>query len=85
MFVFEFYRCHDGDFSGPVNRMNCSVIMQTNQTVQWSYDHCPDADECRLKLDDCHGNASCINTDGSYNCICNRGFTGDGKVACNRT
>jgi len=83
-FSRQFCRCYDGDFSGPVNH-KCSDIMQTNQTVSWSYDRCPDADECRLKVDDCHGNASCINTYGSYNCICNRGYTGDGKLKCDQT
>ena len=28
---------------------------------------------------DCHEHASCNNTDGSYNCICNVGYTGKGK------
>ena len=27
---------------------------------------------------DCHMNAECTNTDGSYNCTCNRGYEGDG-------
>lgn len=26
----------------------------------------------------CHSNAKCINTIGSYDCICNKGFSGDG-------
>ena len=37
-----------------------------------------DIPECERELDDCDPNATCINTFGSYNCLCNTGFTGDG-------
>ena len=35
-------------------------------------------DECSLGMNDCHVNATCNNTEGSYNCSCKNGFTGDG-------
>ena len=35
-------------------------------------------DECSQGMDDCHVNATCNNTEGSYNCSCKDGFTGDG-------
>ena len=35
-------------------------------------------DECSQGMNDCHGNATCNNTEGSYNCSCKNGFTGDG-------
>ena len=39
-------------------------------------------DECAdAALNNCHENASCSDTDGSYTCGCNTGFTGDG-VTC---
>jgi len=38
----------------------------------------PDINECALGEDMCHGNATCSNTFGSYNCTCNAGFTGNG-------
>ena len=39
-----------------------------------------DVDECRLGTDDCHPNARCINTIGSYRCECNPGYAGDGRI-----
>jgi len=47
--------------------------------ADWSYGQCPDVDECRLGLDNCHRNASCVNTPTSFTCECNRGFEGDGE------
>ena len=54
-----------------------------------------DFNECTEGLDDCDHNieckstssgrdmcgpvASCINTDGSYQCTCSAGYTGDGR------
>jgi len=37
-----------------------------------------DIPECDRGLDECDMNANCINNFGSYNCMCNTGFTGDG-------
>lgn len=42
-----------------------------------------DIDECAEDLDNCDENALCINTPGSFECVCIEvdGFTGDG-VTC---
>lgn len=53
--------------------------------VSWSYAQCPDVDECGLGLHDCHPEAKCTNTHGSYSCQCRRGFIGDGKHSCTKT
>ena len=37
-----------------------------------------DYDECAVGNDNCDTNATCNDTDGSYACNCNEGFTGDG-------
>ena len=29
-------------------------------------------------IDSCHDNATCSDENGSYTCVCKRGFTGDG-------
>ena len=41
-----------------------------------------DIDECAEDRDNCHDNATCINTMGSFECVCLPGFTGDGVVSC---
>ena len=37
-----------------------------------------DINECEVGEDNCHTFASCNDTDGSYYCLCNKGFSGDG-------
>jgi len=40
---------------------------------------CEDIDECsNSTLNTCSADATCSNTDGSYNCTCNAGYSGDG-------
>ena len=41
-----------------------------------------DIDECDLGTDMCHQQATCTDTDGSYSCTCNSGYTGNG-LECN--
>ncbi|XP_068738040.1 uncharacterized protein, partial [Montipora capricornis] len=36
-------------------------------------------DECASNIHNCHGHAVCLNSVGSFECICNPGYTGDGK------
>ena len=44
----------------------------------------PDIDECSVNARMCDLNAKCINTRGSYSCLCDAGFTGDGKNCVGR-
>ena len=37
-------------------------------------------DECSVVVGVCDANANCQNTEGSYDCACMAGFTGDGKT-----
>ncbi|XP_028410420.1 CD97 antigen-like [Dendronephthya gigantea] len=40
-----------------------------------------EGDECMLRTQHhCHSQATCNNTIGSYSCVCNKGFTGNGTV-----
>ena len=38
-------------------------------------------DECTEETDNCHAQATCTNTNGSFACACNSGWNGDG-VTC---
>ena len=40
-----------------------------------------DIDECALGIDDCAENANCTNTPGSFSCMCDEGYVGDG-ITC---
>ncbi len=41
-----------------------------------------DIDECLEGVDACASNATCMNTEGGYNCSCDTGYDGDG-LTCN--
>ena len=48
----------------------------------WEGDDCAvDVDECTADPAPCDTNATCTNTDGSFECTCDAGYTGDG-VGC---
>lgn len=83
--------CVPGDFSQPYVE-SCNIVVNGKHNtslypdeVSWSYAQCPDVDECGLGLHDCHPEAKCTNTHGSYSCQCRRGFIGDGKHSCTKT
>ena len=56
------------------------------KTLHWILIYFPsylDDDECEsLSTNDCHDNATCTNTEGSYSCFCNDGFTPVGDKVC---
>jgi hypothetical protein len=41
-----------------------------------------DIDECSEGNFTCHPNATCMNTQGSYNCQCKNGYVRNGKENC---
>ena len=46
---------------------------------EWKYTYISDINECNsTETNNCDPNARCTNTEGSYNCTCNRGFDGNG-------
>ena len=44
-----------------------------------------DVNECENGTDNCHANANCSDTVGSFSCSCLSGFRGDGVLACTGT
>nr|CAB3263750.1 multiple epidermal growth factor-like domains protein 8 [Phallusia mammillata] len=79
-------KCLPGDFLSSYNASECIVSGDDAKTaLQWDYEICPDVDECAVEgkngssLHECSANATCINTFHSYSCVCNAGFSGDGK------
>ncbi|XP_057690185.1 multiple epidermal growth factor-like domains protein 8 [Corythoichthys intestinalis] len=65
--------------------MELEHMEHEEQDAVWSYPTCPDVEECRLGLHNCHPFATCINTPTSFECHCERGYTGDGTLHCNQT
>ena len=47
-----------------------------------SYPNFLETDECTLGSHNCGINAECTNTNGSFSCACNAGYSGNG-VTCN--
>ncbi len=43
---------------------------------------CLDIDECIEQTDNCHSSASCINTEGAFQCECPAGTVGDPLLGC---
>ncbi|XP_078357531.1 microfibril-associated glycoprotein 4-like isoform X1 [Oculina patagonica] len=71
------------EFQCPVNfRCQSDFEHDTHQCVceaGFTGNNCEaDVDECTQGIDECHVNATCNNTQGSYNCTCKDGFNGDG-------
>ncbi|XP_067932808.1 fibrillin-1-like [Watersipora subatra] len=51
-----------------------------NANYVWQHGSCQDVDECALGQHTCHEFADCENTENTYNCKCQYGFTGDGHL-----
>ena len=43
---------------------------------------CKDIDECSVGVAECDVNSDCIDTVGSYRCLCRPGYNGDGRTRC---
>jgi len=88
-------RCSAGSQSGDVTGLclaNASVALNvtsvhTNVTYtlsEWSYQTCPDVDECALGYDNCTQNSTCTNEPGfpAFSCTCSPGFIAATNSTC---
>ena len=70
---------HDGGY-----KCQCHVGYKDSDSSVKGSDHhgndCINIDECDTGHNTCHEYADCRDTDGSYDCKCKVGFTGDGLV-----
>ena len=57
----------------------CSAVCANVFSNDYLISLIADINECAEDLDDCHPDADCTNTIGSYQCRCRPGFTGNGR------
>ena len=72
------------DHSKVFNGLISQTINKRLDYKSWNYGTNPfppflDIDECMNKTHSCDVNVVCNNTEGSYNCTCKPGYSGDGK------
>ena len=80
------YKCHSDDVI-TVTMMTSSLLVTISVqcsfklTMYCKQTHCSlisDINECKQRTDDCHADATCLNTIGSYTCTCHVGYHGNG-------
>ena len=62
-----------------INEYNTSRLISTSGDG----DSCSDIDECAVRVNNCHPNADCTNTFGSFDCSCKSGYSGNGTYCEN--
>ena len=53
-------------------------MLEVTAPVQTFFFSPTDDNECDMGTASCDSDATCTNTDGSYECMCNSGYTGNG-------
>ena len=61
---------------------SCLLVAQNSSKflINFSLIVLSDEDECAGNSHDCHADANCLNTIGSFSCACKDGHYGDGRV-----
>ena len=66
----------------------CLLVLKFLEYFCYKFDylcsHFSDNNECTLGTNNCHANAACTNTDGSFTCSCNAGYSGNGVTCTGR-
>ena len=63
---------------------NLVTVSRRSLKVDYFLTHFSDNNECTLGAHNCHSNATCTNTDGSFTCACNTGYSGNGVTCTGR-
>ncbi len=83
---FSFYVTHRPTFlnihDNLIISINDNIMQHWHLLYLYNILHSEEIDECKEIIDTCHSDAACTNTDGSFTCACNDGYSGDG-VSCN--
>tara|TARA_B100000575_G_scaffold102752_1_gene81876 strand:+ start:37 stop:1881 length:1845 start_codon:yes stop_codon:yes gene_type:complete len=69
----------------PVGKALPSGSSRLKSSTDVSENDCEDIDECATGTDNCDTNAACTNTIGSFSCVCNSSYTGDGVTCSENT
>ncbi|XP_057973558.1 putative wall-associated receptor kinase-like 16 isoform X2 [Malania oleifera] len=56
---------------------NCSSGFEGNPYLS---NGCVDINECQSQRSPCNESATCLNSPGSFHCVCPKGYEGDGKI-----
>ena len=56
----------------------CYQICECECESQYGFVRLSDINECTTNVHECDANAFCNNTEGSFNCSCSPGYTGNG-------
>ncbi|XP_068670511.1 uncharacterized protein [Montipora foliosa] len=85
--IVDFLIFTSPDFVGTIQDLQDALVGQVNNTKLGSFEvttskvSVEDFDECKAHQDNCGHHATCVNTEGSFECNCNDGFEGDG-ISC---
>ena len=79
--------CHSGYTGDGIfcagNLLIKAVVLKISQLPRYFYQfkflYLLDIDEC-MSPNVCHVNSTCLNSNGSFQCICNTGHTGNGST-----
>ena len=69
------YQGDGRDCAGRNTDLKCEAYV-----IMYVHIHSADIDECASDRANCDVNADCINTRGSFQCICRSGYQGSGQV-----